>query len=374
MILGRKYLYQIGNGNGEYFVFPKENLSVVPNTSKKTVYEDNQQVVGNIDVFGTDGFKPTATTYKVDFVIQDKHFISIDYLKRVFWEGGETIAFWYDFDTQNDVRWYYGYVKVTQGIQDLDQSSLSPSNEGTSYSVELTNSTSLIYRCQDDVFYINKDLTSNSGVTYGDTLYVDVSHTGSTVYSGEFLNADINVNTLSIPNKKLYFDYERRYPIYTTDRYIKYTIPSIKSSGLLLDTTITTNDITDIYTNDVIRETSYKNQIYWIQIGSLQQNQSITIVNQDNNSGLTITWLNTISSTTLYYNNKAGRIYDLNGNIILISQAKIDRALNTNSFLYFDAENSLNNWLRYSNQQLRITKNTTSNLTLKIDILPTYKA
>jgi len=376
-ILRKKILYQFGNGDGDYFVFPRENLSVIPSTGVKTIYSDNPQIDGNSKT--TDKFRKTAKTYKIDFLIKDNQYYDMDYLQKVFWSGREQIAYFYDLDTQNNIQFYYTYLTVTKGLDDKYESSASPSQEAEGFSVELTASNPFYYKCIDDTYYLNKDLAGTS------TIYGNVAQYGTTArYGGSLSDSQVNINTLSINQKREYFDVygdvnsinNRKYPIYYVDRFLRFdpTINgvSLNASNLLINTTLTTNDPTDVYTADLLKDSTSTNQFYWIEIGQLQQNEWIKIVNQKNNSGLFITWLNATSSTTFYYNSKTGRCYDNNGAIIPFSKLQILREATTDTILNFEPDKSINKHLFTTTQQIRLTKNTSTNLTLKIEALQSY--
>ena len=127
----------------------------------------------------------------------------------------------------------------------------------------------------------------------------------------------------------------------------------------------------DVQTTDFLADTSADNRTFIIELSTMNQNNTVSILNLTNSSGLLFTWLGAVSSPSLfYYNSVKNRCYQADGTIISSSDIQIKQQ--SNSFLYFDPKRTLNAVISTFNDTIRLQKNSSLTISVKIEALKTY--
>lgn len=363
--INQKILYQMGDGRGNHFIFPKTELAVSSSSSIKTMFDDNSGINGLINNSLSEEFKKGAYEFTIDFMLDNKDYIGLDYVKSFFWNGYKTIAFFYDLDKNGFINFYYTYLTITNSFLENYSSQIDYANDKIKVQVSVT--------AENPFFYETFGLQYFNENTYTPSLW-----DGSRTLDGSW-NLDIgetssifNFANLSNDLKKQYFYDEcgeNAKPLIFVDRFFKIENMAI-SSNLLVNQTLTTNALLDTTTNNLLIGSTAKNPIYLIEIGSLNQNETLSIQNLSNNSGLKFTWLSSATSGVIYYNSFKNRCY--NSNKEIISERDIRIEILNNKFLFFNPQKNMNKLSTVNNDNLRIQKNTSSNLTLKIETLKTF--
>ena len=162
--------------------------------------------------------------------------------------------------------------------------------------------------------------------------------------------------------------------MYLQDRFIKREL--ITPTSYLLNQTLTTVTATDVYTSTDLQYTTTDNLIYRIEISPLNLNQSVSIVNLTNNSGIKVTWVGAVvSPNTIVYNSYKSKFYDSVTNLE-IPLSLINYEVLSNSNLYFSAleYNRTPNTNPFNNAELiRLQRTAGSNVTVKLDVLKSFR-
>jgi len=119
-------------------------------------------------------------------------------------------------------------------------------------------------------------------------------------------------------------------------------------------------------------DTTADNNIYMVELGQLATNNTLAITNLDNGSDLLITWINVSSSpATMIYNSAKGKLYnsslktEINPSFYAVNSTLGNK-------LFFSGIATKNQTINITPQQIRLQKNTSGNLTVKIEALKTY--
>ena len=181
---------------------------------------------------------------------------------------------------------------------------------------------------------------------------------------------------MSLKTKKtLFFDTaDPSLALVYVDKFFDKTRFEIEVGQEVISQTLSTNSILDIQTANIYRNTTAPNKTYLIEFTQLAQNEWVTIQNQSNTSSFKVTWLSSSPSPSIfYYNSVWERFYDINGNQIPMTSIKLDKVNPSYDFLYFSAMSTLNKVVVGETENIRLQKNSSTNETIKIEILNTYQ-
>jgi hypothetical protein len=362
----QKILYQFGNGLSNYFIFPKPELNIGVGSSLKTNYENNRLTDGLINLSVDQKFKKGAYIYTVSFLLQNKDYFDIDYIKSVFWNGYRQLSFFYDLDIDSNLTFYYNYLTVTASFVEEFKSKEDFNQSTIKFSVELTAENPFVFACDSSIAYFNKSAFVVSEKKWDVGLWdVGVWDAGITV-------ATIAISSLTLQQKlDLFYDCQNNdNALIYTDRFFNPTTYSLGGS-LIIDQTLTVGTPVDVQTTSYLIDSSADNRTFLIQLSAMATNDTVSITNITNNSGLLFTWRSATSSpSTFYYNSVKNRCYQSDGTIILTSDIQIIQQ--SNSFLYFNPKRTLNGVISTFNDTIRLQKSSTSNISVKIEALKSY--
>jgi hypothetical protein len=366
----KQYLYQFGNAFEDYFVFPKTNFSAPVSKSVKTQYLEANFIDGVIRTNLTDRNKLTGIDLETNFQIQNNSYYTLDYVKKVFFSRPKKI-FFYTLDNDENIRFFFNpFADVSKTIEQKEQSQVDDSQLIENVQVGFKLPLPFVYECGANISYFDKDSYQTNVVRF---------NSGSTFNSGKIFNAGINagrklISTLSINTKKLLFANPAKpiYPLFYIDKFFDRSYFAIESP--IINTTLTNNNVTDIVTNNSYKNTTAKNSVYLIEIGQMAQGDVVSIRNQSNASSFNITWLDSTSSPALiYYNSVWQRFYDGNGIQIPLSSIKTEKVESGDDFLYFSALANSDKIFAFETEIIRLQKQSSTNISVKIEILNTYQ-
>jgi hypothetical protein len=363
-----KVLYQFGNGLGAYFIFPRTNLEISTESSLKTNFENNRLTDGLINMSIDQKFRKGAYIYDVTFLVDNKSLIDIDNIKSTFWNGYKQIAFFYDLDINSNLTFYYNILTVTKSLVESYKSNEGLGQSVIAYSIELTAETPFLFACDSSLAYFDKSAYVANVKTWD---------SGDSWDSGDKWDSGLNIASIPISGLTLDQKLELFYSCKHTDNALIYTDRFFNpqsyslSSDLIVDETLTVNTPVDIQTTTTLADTTADNKIYLIELSTLGLNDTVTIVNGSNSSGIQFRWISSVNSPSLiYYNSLKNRCFTAGNVEIPTSDIQISQVLN--SFLYFSSQKTLNSILTNYKENIRLTKNSTSNIDVKIETLKTY--
>lgn len=348
MILFNKQIYQIGNGNSDYFIFNKEDLNIKFPRGVKTNIDKNSLGDGESDANGTN------RDFKEDYIIELDYIIKsgddVNVLDKILF-GGTFPIFFYEKLYDDAIRFWVQYGKCvsqpTRGALANEQYGLE--YEGFSVKIRLINPY-LLSGFDTDLKYIDID-------TYNDNIY---RYDGTYNYDGTITyNAfEAGYKTLSTltPDEQLetFVNCEQpnmraRVPLLLADKYIALDEVGIDTTNSFTHT-FASNNVETVDTDDmVLTDSNTDIDIYLIKISPLAKDEWVTIANQGNDSGLKITWLhNNANTNDIIYNSYRKKFYDsVTGEEIESINGKIQIDYDTTTrprFLYFSGleSNSIN--------------------------------
>jgi hypothetical protein len=336
------HLYQIGSISDNFHLFNTENLSYDPKGQSKLGIVNSPIGDGSIDIIGAGANYKEDYTFEINFqlfdVTRDKTGFdnnNIEIILALLRNGMFPIYF---LKEEQDGLYtiLFNYAKCisfpTQGLQTSSKQGYSVRK----YTCEVRLMRPYLYQINtDDVSTVNiSTLVSslrfidgswalNSGVTLNSTAsaYTNTSNLSKDTWLTKYVNTDI--------------DSPRKLPFDLTDRYFARNVPNTNTGSFVDVYSVATG--TTIQTNNINLVSNAKNTIYLIKIPILTQSQFITLDNQSNTSGITITWLHTSpNNNPMVYNSVYNRLIDsLTNQIIDKRYYSIQRS--GSAFFYFSA-------------------------------------
>lgn len=368
----KSYLYQYGNGLEDYFVFPKVEFQNVVSKPVKTQYEDSNFIDGAIRTNLTDRNKLGAVDLNVQFLVRDEDYFDLGYVKKVF-QSIPRKLFSYTVDSNGDTRFYFTpYSDVIKTVSQEDKSSMENGQRIENVGISLKLQNPYWYECKPNISYFNKDSYAIGAKLFDNGLTFD----SGVVFDEGIAVAKTSISSLSLKTKKvLFFDTpDPSYALVYVDKFFDKTSFGIEAGQETISQTLTDNSILDVTTTNIYRDTTAPNKTYLIEFTTLAQNEWVTIQNQSNTSSFKVTWLSASPSPSLfYYNSVWERFYDVNGNQIPMTSVKLDKVNPSDDFLYFSAMSTLNKVVVGETENIRLQKNSSTNETIKIEILNTYQ-
>lgn len=367
-MFGDKILYQIGNADEDYFLFPKTENTIINVPALKTTYEQSNLFNGEARINVGQKNKKGAYNIVIEFLWDEMQDYNLDYLNKVFYTKPK-IVFFYSKDKDNNPTFYYNYADVIKPPQQV----IKVREElGTRYrviNVELKLVSPYFYKTDSSLkFYDN---VSFMGAPYwGD----GVTYWGGTSYWGQGAGVLYTlVSSLDLQTKLEYFDSKYpQYPLFYEERFYGQGL-SIDPNNRILDYTLTSNSETFVGTEEIYTQTSADGYLYLINLPRLSQNQYISIRNTENNTGLRIDWLDSSSSpVNIIWNSLWQRLYDVtSGSVIEDTKYSTSIPVNTNTMLYFDPQLTINATITDKTELISLTKSTSSNYRVQIELLQT---
>lgn len=364
------YLYQFGDGLGDYFIFPKIELSMGSNKPVKSQYEDSNFIDGAIRTNLRDRNNLGSVELSTDFIVKQSNYFDMGYLKKMFNKPLQT-AYFFTVSYEGNLEMYFNSdidctVTVNQEV--------SPSSEYgqqiDKVRVGLTSGLPFVYKCKNSVSYFDFDafdvvrLIYGGGATYG----------GGAKYGQASALATIALSTLTVDQKLSFFgSCEPTKPIVYTDKFFQNSTFGIQAGEELINQTLTSDTQVDLATATLLADTTADNRIYIIEItGQLSNGESVAIRNMSNDSSLEIYWEGSSSSTAImYYSSYFDKLYQADGTEITATDYRKGQI--ASNFLYFSPLSSQNKVLTNTFETVRLQKNSINDLTVKIENLNTYQ-
>lgn len=364
------YIYQFGDGLGDYFILPKIELDMKSNKPVKSQYENSNFIDGAIRTNLRDRNNFGAVELPLEFIVKQRNYFDIGYLKKMFNKPLQN-AYFFTVDYDGNLEMYFNPDMDCTGTINQE---VSPNTEFGQQidriKVQLTSGLPFVYKCKNSVSFFDFDafdvvrLVYGGGATYG----------GGAKYGQAAALATIALSTLSVEQKLDYFaTCEPSRPIVYTDRFFQNNAFSIEAGEELVNFTLTSNTIVDTATSTLLADTTADNRIYLIEItGQLSNGESVAIANLDNDSSLEIFWEGVSSSpAVMYYSSYYGKLYQADGTEITTTDYRKGQA--QDNFLYFSPLSSQNKVLTNTFENIRLQKNSVNNITIKIENLNTYQ-
>lgn len=363
----KKILYQFANGLADYFVFPVTELEVGVGSGLKTNYVNNRLTDGLINISVNEKFRKNAYIYTISFLIKDTDLFDIDYVKSVFWNGYRQLAFFYDVNVNNNITFYYTYLTVTASFLEGRKPAENKFNQGQLvYTVELTAENPFLFACDASLAYFDKSAFVANERKWDEGLW------DSGLWDPGIALSTIAISGLTLQQKLdlFYNNQDNDNALVYTDKFFN---PSSYSLGgnLVIDQSLIVNTPVDVQTSSFLADSTADNRTFIVELSTMVLNDTVSILNQTNDSGILFTWLSAVSSPVLfYYNSVKNRCYQADGTIIPTSDIQIIQQ--SNAFLYFNPKRTLNAVISTFNDSIRLQKNSSSTITVKIEALKTY--
>jgi len=373
--LGRKRLYQIGNADDVYFVVPRLELNYEIQPTKQLKLDDSFLYNGFSRLNGQEKDIYASYQFNLSFKITERHLkknpkvFNLNFLNRLS-DHNVVPLFFYEYDNDKNLTWYYSYGFIsTPPKQIISENDTSGGIDTENMEVSLGITMMPYYwDCNTEIKYLNTDTATTTTVNWGSTTW------GGSVWQPNNSQYAL-ISSLSIDNKTNYFTANvPKFPVWLQDRFIKREL--LTPSSYLLNQTLSDTNPTDVYTSNALQYTTTDNLIYRLEITPLDYNQSITIENLSNDSGIKITWVDlTANANSLVYNSYKGKFYDLITNLE-IPLSKINYEVLRNRNLYFSAmeyNRSPNTHPFNTTELMRLQRTSGTNSTIKIDVLKSFR-
>jgi len=367
----KQNLYQFGNGlNENYYIFSKLELTTKGTISLKSNHFESFSVDGFTKINVGERNRKSGQDLSVEFLVTDKDFFGAGYIQQVF-NSKEKKLFYYDLDINNFVNFYFCPNADPLGIPNQERLPSETYGQGAKLLTAKFKAPPFLYQCKPNLAYFNKEAIVSfiprydDGVSlYGAGLLYDAALSIFVVALSGLTNQvklDLFVNPKQ-PNNALVY----------TDKFFDLNDFTINNSEAIINTTLVNNSTNDSLLTSFFNDTTADNNIYMVELGQLATNNTLAITNLDNGSDLLITWINVSSSpATMIYNSAKGKLYnsslktEINPSFYAVNSALGNK-------LFFSGIATKNQTINITPQQIRLQKNTSGNLTVKIEALKTY--
>jgi hypothetical protein len=373
----QKVLYQIGNGDEDYYIFPFGGLEFSFPGGKKEITNTSELFDGVSLASGVDRLFKQGWAFSITWSEPVTSVFNLNYIQKIVNQGMKKI-FFYEETSDGDIKVFFNYGIFTVNP---DQRFSSNDTSGTGdqaryiYTGQMLIPNPFFYECDEELKYFDEaayravtPLTIGGGWTIG----------GGSIIGQTFATAFPAFSGLSVNAKKEIFatcESENRKPLYFEDRFIAQDKNDLATSNLKT-VSLSTNDLTQETSNTLAyKQTTAINSIYLIKFDPLGQNEWIEIKNTSNNSGTRITWVgDTANTNDIIFNSRNGVFVDsVTGEYLNYTKTIYDIAENVDDFLYFSPLYSRNSYLGIiEGEALTFQKSASSNNTISIDLLKTY--
>lgn len=379
-ITNEKLIYQHGNALEPNYVFFKGAFEKNVETGLKTVYQTSSYIDGDSDLLINSRAKKTA--YEIECTFSTFFTSSYDrnFVNRVF-NGSKKTTFYFDYSYSptSTIETPRSFGKVYfHNARTIKAPNQSEGQFEDMEKVQLDDTVILkpdrpyFYDISDCVEYLDYETYIASLTTWNGTTWSASSTFWKYPPSSYGLVSSLSDSdklayfTNLTPNGLNYFMYlrDRFFERDTTQTVRRYIINETQNSG----------STSDYVTTDDLLEASADTDIFRIELSQMSAGQSIQVINTTNDSGLTITWADTVSSNAvLVYNNYTKKLYEtINETEIASNKYTVTIPDSAEQPLYFSG---LLNPYRIgdpSYEIVRLTNSTGTNLDVKIDVLPAY--
>jgi len=385
-------LYQFGNAKDKHIVFNKAGFRASLITAVKNLYNplDGVATTGGSIRYGDRNRSQKYTSYILDV----ENYKIGKYFNHSYLTGNintETIAtlknalhdkpkwlFLFDYDTAGNVNKIY-YTKAEEARPPKQSEGDRNNNLAPTADYE----TDFAFTLEKPVFYeldkeyasiVDYNIWANSALTFAGDGILTFAGDGVTTFAGRSNGGGVvGLSLLNQNQLNTYFGgYNPNFFInFIEDKFFGLTNLSVSNSRAILNTTLTTNSLTSIVVTSELMDTTADNEVFLLEVGSLAQNEYISIIDTENNSGMKLTWLHTSSSGTITYNSATGKVYNTTTRALIPdSYYRIEQE--SDYFLYFSPRKQNQDFNLNAPETLAITKFTSDNLLVKMEVLKSY--
>lgn len=377
MMLGDKYLYQIGDGRDHYYLFNQAGLRYTIKTSFKAIRETAPYFHGSSRINGDNSNLKSDYIMSLSFVHKDDGLVDINYINRFFLHdlSKPKKIFFYEKEDGNITKYFYNYVELNGNFSMDLVENRDTGLKDRRYSVELMFSTPFFFECDDELKYFNKSNFENGNVYWSPIAIPNQNNYWgtTTVYWGQtYLSSFPKISTLTQQAQTILFDkIERDVPLSLKDRFFKQEIKdldTLNSYGL----TLTNNSKIYYYLGSDSFKTTAESRIYLIKFNPLTKGETIRIANLTNDSDILITWVGDSPNTNdIVFNSYFCEFFDVvTGKQITYNS--INYTFTLDQLLYSEPSLTINPYIRPFSQTFLFQKNTASDNTITIQNLNTY--
>jgi hypothetical protein len=368
----KNYIYQIGDGRGDYFIIPRKEIVANVIKPSKSQYDENNFIDGQSRINLNDRNFLSAANLKLSFLVQDKDYFDLGYVKKVFQQAPQK-TFFYTIGSNDSLRMFFNpSIDFVQSVQQEDTAQNKYGQQIEKVDVDLKASNPFVYECKTSIAYFDYDLFaiiggvvySNAGILYG----------AGGIYGSSSSLATILLSTLSIQERLDYFaSCTSTKALVYTDKFFDRDGTGIEAGQEIIDVTLSNNNVNDSVTSTLYKDTTADNRTFIIAISGILNNAEwVSIQNTSNSSSLKFVWTSaTPSPAIMYYNSYWDRVYDAAGDEIPPLNYRKERDLSKQ--LYFSPLATQNKTLTNEFENIRLQKTSVANITIRLENLNTYQ-
>lgn len=375
-----KFIYQFGNIPNPSYIFYKGGFEASLTRNIKEINSDASYIDGEIDNNYNRQAKKTGRIYKAKFNKQINDAYTNDFIDRVF-DGYKDWAFFYATDdvdvvtsgyqtTQRYIsRWYANRLRVIQPPKE-DETERENMREGEKvYETTMKMYDPYFYDYTADLEYIDYDTYVNNLPLWGGSTW------GGTYWGYPPASFGL-VSGLSDSTAWSYFvtldptNTSRKYFIQLRDRFFDRDLTQT-NTNYYLNALYNASTTTDTKLTTGMENVNSNGSRYRIEITTMATNQTLSLNNLSNNSGIKITWTDNSDSPSLVYNSIYGKLYNASTGVE-IQSTKYNVEIVDESVLYLTG---LHNPYAINNitaETIRVITGAGNNLTVKLDVLQAY--
>jgi hypothetical protein len=371
-LIDKNYIYQLGDGRGNYFIVPKTEMENGLSKPTKSQYQEIASKDGASRTNFTRKNFLGATESNLTFLADNTSIFSLGFIKKIFHQPPQR-AFSFTRDVNGDVKMFFNpFVDVIGQPAPKESPNMEYGQATEKLSATLKYQIPYWFECKSGIAYFDYEAFSIYQVLYNTAgLQFD---TGILYNTADFL-ATVTLSSLTLAQKQDYFTAcKSTKALVYTDKFFDRTVtPSIESGQELINRTLTNNLVNDGQSTEIYKNTTADNHTYLIEItGVMATNEWVEIQNLTNLSSIRINWRATASSpSVMYYDSYAGKFY--NAANAQIDPLNIWVSQTQPNFLYFSAMATANQTISSTTELIRVQKTSVNNLTIKIENLNTYE-
>lgn len=388
-VIGDKILYQVGTTNDKKLVLSKDGFQGEISGGVKNVWgADNTSSHGQTYLIGDQAAKKTLYEFSIEALEGYDSDFSPSYVQSVFYSKPK-LGFFYDYkrDKNSDPNEERPFGKVyftrlvTSSVPTMGETRWGNAEKLDSSYKAAFKMEPFFYDCSDCVEYIDY-VTYFNNLNFWDwdqvpPLFLEYGWDQDDNSWDSFSEDYGLIKELTDEQKKTFFTNIQcgkvRYFMNLRDRFFDRDTTQT-ARRYIVNQTVSSSSQIDVATSDDLQLTSAECRVMRIELSQMVKDQSVTIINMTNASGITITWdSSTPSPASLVYNTATGELYSgpSEDKVPLTSYSDTIPAQAT-QMLYFQG---LQDEFRIGIpdfEQVRIINSVGTILDIKIDILLAY--
>lgn len=374
-VINSKFIYQYGNAPGDLYIFYKGGFNKLIKSGIKEVTETSAFIDGDVDLMQKKRSKKESYLLDVDFTSQYSAQYSIDYINKIFM-GEPRYGFFFDYESKADdkykiagiKRFYYNPHLRTVKPPDLAESERENRYEGEyQASVVLKMNKPYFYDCTLDLEYINYEQYLQGQSKWDEEEW-------DTGWWDALPGTLGQVSSLSNDEKLAFFSNlpadKANFFLALKDRFFARDTTQT-NRNYVVNSTVAGDAQADFSMGTSFDESNARNQIYRLEFSPLGTNQSLTISNLSNNTGIKIKWLATTNSADLVFNSYYGKLYEgVNETEVPSSKYTIEAV--GQEALYMTGKYNPFPVIDLNPEIIRVITSPGGSVTVKLDVLITY--